>query len=315
MKSERISLIIIQYGSAKLLMRLLISLKHHPDSTLISEAIIVNNGLDLEKNVYKQLITSILPFSLRIVDNFETSYASGLNRGINIAKTKTFLLVNNDIEWLPEFSIQPLLECIQNPGVGVVGPQFIFPDGKWQRSYGSFPSVRSALVSVMMLDSFIHFIRARQFRLDNKKNSKHVDYIDGAFMCMRRDCFQEIGGFDENFQFYSEDADFCLRAHKAGWKVVFNPRVRIVHLRGASSTKKALTEYTRFLLNAQLHFVKKHYGQLYEHIYRRLIKFAFLERVILYHHIAKIYHSSQWQKRAEEAKIRYVAIRGISNYS
>jgi len=309
-----ISLIIIYYGDAKLLWNLLDSLERHPDKELFDEVIVVNNGLTLDEKNHAELERyKALP--VQVVNNPQKSYASGLNRGAVSARGDILIISNNDVEWLPNSSIQPLLDRATEDKTGIVGPQLVYPDGKWQRSYGSFPSVRSALVSVMMLDSFIHFIRARQFRLDNKKNSKHVDYIDGAFMCIRRDCFQEIGGFDENFQFYSEDADFCLRAHKVGWRVLFDPRVRIVHLRGASSTKKALTKYTRFLLNAQLHFVKTHYGQLYEHIYRHLIKFAFLERVILYHHIAKFYHSSQWQERAEEAKIRYVAIRGISNNS
>lgn len=308
MKSKRISLIIIQYGSANLLMRLLISLKHHPDNALISEAIIVNNGLGLEKSVYEQLISNILPFSLRIVDNFETSYASGLNRGVNIAKEKTLLLVNNDIEWLPEFSIQPLLECIQNPGVGMVGPQLVYPDGKWQRSYGSFPSVYSALASVMMLDSFIHFIRARQFRLDNKKSSKHVDYIDGAFMCIRRDCFQEIGGFDENFQFYSEDADFCWRMKQANYKVVFIPSVHIMHVRGASSIAKSLAKYTGKLLTSKREFVAKHHNIIRAKWYERIMKYAYFERAVLFNALAKLTNLSIWKKRASEAKERYKGV-------
>ena len=308
MKSKCISLIIVQYGSANLLMRLLTSLKHHPDNIFISETIIINNGLGLEKSVYNQLITSILPFSLRIVDNFEISYASGLNRGIKIAKGKIILLVNNDIEWLPEFSIQSLLECIQNPGVGVVGPQFVYPDGKWQRSYGSFPSIRSALASVMMLNSFIQFIKARQFRLDNKKSPKYVDYIDGAFMCMRRDCFQEIGEFDENFQFYSEDADFCWRMKQANYKVVFIPSVRIMHVRGASSIARSLAKYTGKLLTSKREFVAKHYNIIRAKWYERIMKYAYFERAFLFNVLAKLTNLSIWKKRAFEAKERYKGV-------
>jgi GT2 family glycosyltransferase len=159
-----------------------------------------------------------------------------------------------------------------------------------------------------MLDAVEHILASWLFR-HNKQASRKVEYIDGAFMVINKRCFYSLGGFDEGFSFYGEDADFCYRAWHAGWNVLFEPATRILHIRGATSTNNALDKYTQRLLDAQVRFMQKHHGNLQARIYKWLIKLAMLERKILYSLIAKICRSKKWQRRAEGAKVRYNTIR------
>jgi len=304
----KVSLVIIQYGPIDLLIKLLSSLEKHQDSTLISEVIIVNNGMSLNIKEFKYLLSSHYPVPIKIVNNPKTSYSSGVNCGVAASKEDFIIISNNDIEWLRGFSIQPLIECLNHPKVCISGPQLVYPDGSWQRSYGKVPSIWSALVSVMMLDAVEHILESRSFRY-NKQIARRVEYIDGAFMVVDRRCFFSLGGFDEGFSFYGEDADFCYRAWHAGWNVLFEPKSRIIHVRGASSTNVALDKYTQRLLDAQVRFMQKHHGNLQAKIYKFLIRWAMLERKILYSLIAGITYCKKWRKRAEEAKERYNAIR------
>jgi GT2 family glycosyltransferase len=62
-----------------------------------------------------------------------------------------------------------------------------------------------------------------------------VDWVSGACMAVRRRVLEEVGGFDERFFMYFEDADLCRRAREAGWGVYYLPDAQVVHETGASS--------------------------------------------------------------------------------
>ena len=67
-----------------------------------------------------------------------------------------------------------------------------------------------------------------------------VDSIMGAFMMVRRETVDTIGYLDESFFMYCEDEDWCFRAKRAGWKVVYNPRAEIIHHKGSSSSGRKM---------------------------------------------------------------------------
>jgi len=84
-----------------------------------------------------------------------------------------------------------------------------------------------------------------------------VDWVSGACLLVRRQAWEEVGGFDEAFFMYFEDVDLCLRIRHAGWQIMYNQRVGITHLGGAS-------EPGRWLYYQSLeHFYRKHYGRLW----------------------------------------------------
>lgn len=133
--------------------------------------------------------------------------------------------------------------------------------------------------------------------------------IDGALMVIRRSCFDELGGFDETYSFYGEEADFCWRARKAGWKVIFVPTVRVMHVRGTSSTADALGDYTVRLFRAKRRFVRDHFGVGRANLYERLVPAGMYERKLLYGITARVVRSAGWQKRDSQARARYKAIK------
>ncbi len=79
-------------------------------------------------------------------------------------------------------------------------------------------------------------------------------------MMIRKTAFNDVGGFDGNFHFYAEDADFCLRLQTAKWEVVSDPRIRVTHIRGGSSIRLEgySDRYLRAQAEARLQFVTKH---------------------------------------------------------
>jgi len=79
-------------------------------------------------------------------------------------------------------------------------------------------------------------------------------------MAIRKNAYDSVGGFDEDFFLYGEEADFCFRLKKAGWNVVFLPSAQIIHMRGGSPSKvERLTDkYSKLQVDSKLLFVRKH---------------------------------------------------------
>jgi GT2 family glycosyltransferase len=87
-----------------------------------------------------------------------------------------------------------------------------------------------------------------------------VDSVVGAFMMVRREVVEDVGGLDEEFFMYAEDLDWALRAKQAGWKVYYYPEVTVLHYKRQSSDQnrsRARYEFWR----AMYVFYRKHYAE------------------------------------------------------
>jgi N-acetylglucosaminyl-diphospho-decaprenol L-rhamnosyltransferase len=62
-----------------------------------------------------------------------------------------------------------------------------------------------------------------------------IDWVPGASMMIRREVFDALGGFDENYFLYFEETDFCFRARKAGFATWYVPESRVMHIAGQST--------------------------------------------------------------------------------
>ncbi len=88
-----------------------------------------------------------------------------------------------------------------------------------------------------------------------------VDWVSGASMIVRADVFRAIGGFDEGFFLYFEEVDLCRRIRSAGYKVVYEPRSRVVHLEGQVTGVTGTKPKPRYWYESRRRFFVKHYGR------------------------------------------------------
>jgi len=309
-----LSLIIINFGAPDHLLRCLASLARTPDRQLVGQVIVVDNGHPLKTDSAAAVRAAGHPFDIRVVPNTETSYSSGVNRGVARADGDLLLIANSDVEFVPDRSLQQAIDYIaRHPRVGVLGPQLTYPGGDWQRSHGRIPSVGQALISATLLDSVARGLEALCFRAGlSTGRAWRVGYVDAAFLFTRRSCFEALAGFDERYSFYGEDVDYCWRAARAGWGVRFLPTVRVLHVRGGSSASTAPWEYAVRLLEANTEFVRRHFGPGRAHWYRRLVTIVALERAILYSVAAAVTGSRRLKRLAIEARRDVRIMRGAA---
>ncbi|MEK7785985.1 MAG: glycosyltransferase family 2 protein, partial [Chloroflexota bacterium] len=176
-------------------------------------------------------------------------------------------LLNPDVELLPA-SLPSLLAAAQDSRVGVVGPSLISPGGSRQRSSFPDPTVWGAVKGHLF---FTETIAARFSRLRKSQQTSEVsvDWLLGAAMLIRHECWEQIGGFDESIFLYGEDWDFCYRARQAGWQVRYAPEAQVIHHGNAAGSTFGEGRLTQVTLS-ELRVIEKHYGARTAQAHRRL---------------------------------------------
>lgn len=120
----------------------------------------------------------------------------------------------------------------ERPDVGISGPRMVHPDGSDQDSCYRFHTLLTPFYRRTFLGKTTPGKRAIETFLMkdmDRSQEQDVDWVLGAAMLIRRDVLERIGGFDERFFLYFEDADLCRRAWKAGVRVVYTPVSKVVH--------------------------------------------------------------------------------------
>ena len=172
-------------------------------------------------------------------------FAAGCATGADAATGQWLLFLNPDTVIAPD-AVQALLDCAQeHPDTGIVGGRFVHPDGTTDpRSFWGRPSPWSAACFALGLSSLLPGSRtfdpeAPQPWSADPTQERPVPVVSGAFMLVRRQLWDTLGGFDPVFFLYGEDADFCLRAAAAGCRPIVTARAVCQHAGGRSSTGPA----------------------------------------------------------------------------
>jgi N-acetylglucosaminyl-diphospho-decaprenol L-rhamnosyltransferase len=199
-------------------------------------------------------------------------YASGNNLGLRsagfggVAQPAPFryvALLNPDTV-PPPASLERLVAFMDaNPSAGACGPRVERPDGTLDRACRR--GTPTPLVSFYQLSGLAklfpksrHFARYNLTYLPEDRQAR-VDAVVGACMLIRGEALRRIGLMDERFFMYGEDLDLCLRIRAAGWSVVYNPAVRILHHKGRATRKSSQRMIREFYRSMEL-FHRKHFA-------------------------------------------------------
>ncbi|HLL88752.1 MAG TPA: glycosyltransferase family 2 protein [Tepidisphaeraceae bacterium] len=169
-------------------------------------------------------------------------FAYGNNEGIRPALAQDpppdyVLLLNPDTVVRPG-GLKALVDFMDaNPTAGLAGSRLEDPDGPPQRSAFRFHSVLSEWEHGLRLGVVSKLLERHVVAPDIPSHDAAVrtDWVAGASMIVRRQVFEAIGLLDERYFMYFEEADFCLRAARAGWPCWYVPASRVVHLVGQAS--------------------------------------------------------------------------------
>lgn len=176
----------------------------------------------------------------RDIDVVRAGANLGFGRAVNLGASRfeaDILVVNPDAVVEPGAvkSMEAVLD--HDAGVGLVGPRIENVDGSMYPSARTFPALGDALghAFVGLIAPRNRFTRRYRMLDWDHAAAARVDWISGACLLARRECFDALGGFDEGYFMYLEDVDLCWRAWRAGWAVAYEPAARVVHVQGVST--------------------------------------------------------------------------------
>ena len=222
------------------------------------ECLVIDNGSEPGE---METLCDAFPELAVCVNTCNVGFARAVNQGLQQTRGQYVMLLNPDALLTPG-SLQHLVACLdRQTEVGIIGPRIRNSDGSIQGSARAFPGLWTA---VFGRTSFLthYFSRnpmsQRQLpALDPQLSQPQtVDWVSGACMLMRRQAIEAVGGLDEQFFLYWEDADLCWRLHTVGWRIVYDPRVHVVHHVGGSSKHAALRSLLAFHRSAYLLYRK-----------------------------------------------------------
>ncbi len=228
---------------------------------LTAEVIVIDNG---SSDHSAQMIAHEFP-QVRLIDNdTNRGFAAANNQGIRIARGRHVLLLNPDTVIIGDVLEKTLAYARAHPDAGIVGCQVMEGRAAVQRTCFRFPSPLNTFMWVTGLSAV--FPRSRvagraaygPWRRDGERD---VDVVSGMFMLARREAIEQVGPMDEKYFVFAEEADWCRRFRDAGWRCVFAPVGRILHVDGGSkSTEQADTRMYVQLQKSVLRFQRKHLG-------------------------------------------------------
>jgi GT2 family glycosyltransferase len=170
-------------------------------------------------------------------------YSAAVNAGVSASRGELVLLLNSDTR-IAAGTLDAYAKAFEDdPELGVAGAQLINAGGSQQWSAGAVPTMLWMTVAVSGVATL-----TRPFRRGRRTENGEVGWVSGAAMAFRRRVWDTAGPLCEDFRFYAQDLDFCVRARRAGWKVRLLPHVRVEHRHGGTIAKTTALSYAPDLL-------------------------------------------------------------------
>ena len=199
----------------------------------------------------------------RVVANVENvGFARASNQGWRASRAPHVLFLNPDAEVSPG-AVETLVGLLESrPEIGAAGPRTRGSDGRIQVSTG--PDLTP--LAELRQRRLVRGVARGEDRALAEAEALHARehepaWVSGSCLAARRTALEAVGGFDERFFLYEEDADLCRRLRESGWHVVFTPQAEVKHHLGRSMSKaprRARLEYHR----SHLLYYRRHNGPL-----------------------------------------------------
>ena len=270
----RVSIIIVTYGSSKEIHDCVESLLRQ---SIPLEIFLVDNA---SPDNTAQLISDYASrySNVHAILNKENV---GLAAGNNIPIGKCsgdYLLMLNPDTLFPDNGLDHMVDFLdRNPDVGVVGPQHVYGDGKPHASFSRSWGIRHVVMWRVIPYRLPRLLHDRF----SGYQTQDVLFVSGSCLLIRRNIFEQIGGYDPNYFLTIDDvADLCIRVKQTGSRVVFLGDVQIVHLSGRSGDQARFIVVWHGNRGAVYHFLK-HKGILHAVVVSFLLLTAAAVRVVV----------------------------------
>ncbi|MBK5290826.1 MAG: glycosyltransferase family 2 protein [Acidobacteriia bacterium] len=243
-----VSVVVVNWNRCNLLRACLESIRHQTGVRL--EVIVVDNGSeDGSLEMVLQEFSGYPGFNVRTISNSDNrGFCAANNQGIALAQGEWIALLNNDAEAEPDWLAQLLKVTLDRPETGMVACKILVHED---------PTRIDKAGHLIYLDGQNRGRGTGQIDRGQFDRIEEVLWPDGCAALYRRSMLEEIGGFDEDFFAYADDAELGMRGRIAGWSCIYTPHAVVRHHRGStlgllSTHRLMLIERNRVLFAVKL---------------------------------------------------------------
>ncbi len=301
-----ISIIIVSWNTCQTTCNCINSIYEYTKNLLFEIIVVDNNSSDdTVKTIQKDFP------HVKIINNSENlGFGCANNQGMDISNGDYLLLLNSDTILTEDSLSKIYLFAKENPNAGVIGCKILNPDNTLQHSCVNYPRLKDKLFFALGLSYC--FPKSKVFNHERMQWWKHnkvceVEAITGCFMLVKKQIFEETGGFDERFFMYCEEIDWCKRITNSGWKIIFTPCTHIIHYGGVSALKH---DSKRSLLidKSYVKYMFKHWGSSNAKTGILFMLIFYIIRIFL---LAPLF---PFKKFNNSLRNHWVGFRGLLNY-
>lgn len=236
-----VSIVIPVFNQVHYTYHCLVSVLQHTASSY--EVIVVDNASMDDTGAMLAQVKGVT-----VIRNMENrGFVDACNQGAAASKGAFLFFLNNDTQvtsgWL-----EALIKTFERERVGAVGAKLIYPNGKLQEAGG-----------IIFRDGAgWNYGRGDEPDLPQYAYLKEVDYCSGAALMIRKEIWDELGGFDTRYApAYYEDTDLCFGVRNLGYKVMYQPESRIIHYEGISAGTDLTKGYKKYQQLNRMKFMEK----------------------------------------------------------
>lgn len=251
-----VSVLVISYNTREMTLECLRSLER--ETTIPHEVLVVDNN---SQDGSAEAIAEEFPHINLMARKDNLGFAGGNNMAAKHARGEYILLLNPDTVVLDHAVDNLVAFARETPGAGIWGGRTLFGDKSlnpascWQRMTLWNVFCRTAGLTSLFPNSAI--FNAERYGGWQRDSVREVDIVQGSFFLMRRDDWNRLEGFNEDFFMYGEEADLCLRAIKTGARPQITPDATIIHYGGAS--EKVLSDRMVKTLAGKMGLINRHF--------------------------------------------------------
>jgi len=246
LKSQpKVSILIPTKNNKRILKRCIDSIEKNTNYKNIEIIVIDNTANEVYFDSTLQEYYDKIPHKV-ITYNENFNFSKMNNLAVKESTGDLLLFLNDDTKILDKYWLDEMTSILLQDDVGVVGPKLVLNDGTLQHAGAVFLKTGSGFHPFMRLDD-----TAKGYQ--NFANiMKECSAVTGACLLTKKEIFEQIGQFDEDFDVYYGDSDLCLKIRRAGYKIVYTPFTKLLHegsatLRGSGATYFAVESHQRFL--------------------------------------------------------------------
>ncbi|WP_214103466.1 glycosyltransferase family 2 protein [Acrocarpospora catenulata] len=236
----RVAVVIVTYNSADVLPGCLSSLVAGSEGVDLAEVVVADNA---SKDGSPRIAEEA---GARVVHTGRNAgYAAAINAGVaalDLDAMDAVYVLNPDCR-VPPGSILTLARALEQPGVGLVAPRMVNPDGSLQPSLRRMPTIGRAVAEAVIGGNRAGRIgRLGELITDPREYERAgpVAWATGAALLISVQAIRELGPWDESFLLYSEETEYALRAADQGWALWYEPAALVEHIGGDSGINPTL---------------------------------------------------------------------------